>query len=668
MAAVRASQRTLLIAGTLLFVLIAAGGVTAGWKYHTRAVQVTDKALGVTVETTNDATGGGRITVAAVEATGPTYEGFARPLGKVVEIKVVDGRLTGTATITFAVPPGADIDAVSVFTADDQRRPVLAGGRVDAAARTISVVTDHFSQWWLSEWEMADLYGEDWAQRTRDNALTRTIERILQIPPPLACDRPALSVTVEVNTFGKQVDVCPRYAENGDLVISVGNGIGAPLLFTAGPGLRYGSVDPPDETVFNSLVRFVRTEAGDEQVAIGGGRRVTFVVEPDKARDGRLTLSAEVNLGYAALDFSGALMGVLMPYVDDDARLQAAFKRADQAAKYSECVLREAQGLGRRTFTNAGEMYSAFVLAYSACEKNNLDMIRRFLADPAREVADWVKKTAGTALLNNLPQHVSRMVKRLMGVIPSAGAVITQPLFTAVAAYRSDGRPYELRMAVTEPPLNRLGEVLPVAGEENYATDPGLDGYLTTVRRYGVVPDLDALPRTGDPCVDKAPINQPWNSAAWLDPTFGSRGYRLAFTGDSVVHADVHLTYVRPEQRAAVAAYLHSWYGAGACDTTVEGYRVRTKPLESTHSDDDVVMRYNWAGYPNSDVISDSWTVTAYDPTKGYLLVIAAATGERGEQFSPKGDDAVMTRALDRAYRFAAVKANQMLGARFHTA
>ncbi|GAA2575159.1 hypothetical protein GCM10010399_00670 [Dactylosporangium fulvum] len=176
------------------------------------------------------------------------------------------------------------------------------------------------------------------------------------------------------------------------------------------------------------------------------------------------------------------------------------------------------------------------------------------------------KKQAGDVAFNNLPAHVSGMVKRLMGILPSAGALITQPVFTAVAAIQRDGRPLELRLAIHEPPLDKLGQVLPAPGEGNYLADPALAEYRRAMRQYGGTATVDKLPFVGEP-------------------------------------------------------------------------RVNT-----------------------------GWTVTAYDPAKGYLLVVSASPGSRAEQFAPDVPDATMVRVLDNAYRLAATKANTMLGARFHVA
>lgn len=661
----RPNRRGWLIIALVLAAIASAVVVVVNWG-DGKPVAVTNNELGVRVQAQEDVLGGGELKIAKANTSDMNLPGFAKPLGDVAEISVDGGQLDGQAAITFEVPDGVDIEAMSIFTYDEElKKPILVGGTVDTQSRTISVRTDHFSPWWLSHWELEEVYGENWAEYIQNDTLTALFNRMVQVPPQEDCPHPALAVEVETDTF-KQSRVCATYNNDGELVVSLNNTTGAPLAITYGPGLKYRSVDPPDVTVFNRLAQFVRDEVGDETVVISGGRRVTFVVDPEKVRDNKVRLSARLNVGHAVLDFSGAMLGRVLPQITDDAVLREKLRQADQVAQYTECILSGAQDLGQTKFNTPQEMHRAFINTYSRCERNNYNMLREFVNDPSGEVVKRIKGYLGNAAYNQLPTHASKLLKRMFGILPDVGDVVTQPLFTVFAAATDDGRPYEMRLKITEPPLGRLDEALPDPGEANYQEDPALAQVREMNEQYGTTLTVDMLPRVGDPCVNEAAINEPWNSTAWLDPAFAGGGYRLQGAQGKDVYADVHISYVKPEHRQHVLDYMHSWTGATECNDTIENYEYKGKALESVHADGETVAWYSWTGLPNSDDIGEDVAMVAYDERRGYLLVVRAMPGVRGEWYFDPVPQADLVRVLELAYSHASDKANHMLGANFN--
>ncbi|WP_344904747.1 hypothetical protein [Actinomadura meridiana] len=623
-------------------------------------VSVSNGQVGLTVKVPSGALDG-EVSITRAEPGAVTFDALSAPIGgKVARIEVKDGTLDGEAVLTFDIPPGADPKNTYVYTYDRERKqPVLVGGTVDENARTITVVTGHFSEWWTSEFDLKKAVGDG----LRNTFSARSVKGLVHDAPDLTC-LPALTVTTTTNTLPKGVDPCVTYNDSGELLLSVGNELGAPLAFSPGRGVRLRSIEPANETVYNGLVAFLREELDDDTVVIGSGRRATFTVNPGALSNHQINLTAKIDVGHAAFAFSGALSESILPFlkITKGAKgyraAQAAFAKADKAAKYTECILSSAQQIGKITDPKKARL--AYIESYNKCQGNLAHLLTQWFKNPVGMAISAGEQRTLKNAINRLPEAVAKQTTKLLTAFLNAGD-LAQPLTTAIAAARHGTGPFQWRLTLNdEPPLTRLGQVLPKPPEGNYI----VDGTLAKSREQGLRQGFQSLPELLLPCQGA------W-STTWMAPLFAGGGYELVPpSAGKRIHADVHITYVQPQQRANVAAYLKSWSGRTSCNGEVPRYSVTYKykgeKVASTFADDSTIAWSHWFGVPNSDDIHSSHQMVAFSQASGYLMVVSIVPGERGAFFAEKVPPAEMAAALDAAYKLASSKANQMLGARLN--
>jgi hypothetical protein len=612
-------------------VVLAVGG--CGW-FADEPVTASSAELGVSVTTDRSHLGddgGFRIS----KHPGGLDTGFAPPVGvNIASIETLGGKLTGPADISFDVPQGVDPDRLTVHTFDEAlKRPVVMGGKLSGDKRTISVRTRHLSPWWLSDYDFDPGTGLPYPPTS--DFLGDLVRSMTGTAKKDTCNAYAITVQID-GDVPDGVDACARYVD-GKLQLVLANSFGAPLALAPGAGLEAVSVEPQNESLFTSIAQIVRKANGDTTVIVASGQTATFDIDPSKVTDGRVNILAQVDLGAALLDFSGAVLNVLLPGLKDE--VFSVQEWAIKTAKQVTCLFSEGQKLHelKKQGTDQDEMTRAFFVSLDHCSAQIIETIKAILANPPAATAAYY----GDIAFNQLERHTVRRLRVWLQALGESGKLVRQPL----TALFSDVQAFAVRLGITDPAPERMKETMPLRFDQEdleYRQKP------TAVFREPAAPYAKTPfnftgwePLPGDSCLYRSGSPGPWDQTQ-ADAVRSGAGYYQLDAGTAKVNLQTTLRWMPDAFRGTIKQQVSQLRAITGCPGVT--------PVQ-TGNDTITVLEL-------TDSPASTWVLYAYDE-RGYLLTMSLTT-----TVAP-ADRATIHTALIEAYTHWAKRVDSMVGTRY---
>ncbi|MFY1636848.1 hypothetical protein ACN27F_26815 [Solwaraspora sp. WMMB335] len=631
------------------------------------SLSASDPTVGVSVQVDGTAVRGRGATLrvgAADDPPGFPEPSMIVPLGEVAQIEVDGGELTGPATITFDYPADAPVDDMFVATyVADWGQWLPLGGDIDRDARTITTATRHFSYWVVAAWDQEETAAQAALALRRGinaNRYVAGIAGILSVPPPLECRYQALPVRVELSTFVPGLETCAQFHpdRDGTYRFSIGNTVGYPLLLEFPPALTVesepNSATGPDgrENIYTALIEDVRALMGDTAVVLSSGTRVTFRLDPAKLPEsGTVTLSARLDFGHVLLDASGLLLQLLLPLAPDSDALRL-WRQSEKYLETAECILTESRKLGELIGNPAGrdlgrwvtDAATAYYEGVFRCADQIVDYVLRFMQAPADAYV--------AGIFNALSKSLSGMLKRrldaVLAIWRNSGAIrelLSGTVELARQAFTGDSGRRSLRLTVTDPPLDRLHEVIPRPGEGNFTAGTSATDFVVTQEdRFAPFGPYRGCP--GDP-----EWQLPWSSAAH------GTGYLYLGGASDLVSVQVQVSHVPAGQRAAVEAYLRQLAGTGQCQAE-RGPGDQTSYGNAVTAKDYPAITLVWNALettPDYETAGSIWW--GFDQRTGYLIMLQAQPFD-----NPQLSIGEVTEHSETAWYYLVKRAEAMLG------
>ncbi|WFE30005.1 hypothetical protein O7623_12795 [Solwaraspora sp. WMMD791] len=590
-------------------------------------------------------------------------QGMITPLGDVARVELDGGELTGAATITFDYPPDAPVDDMFIATyVADWEQWLPLGGDIDADAGTISTQTRHFSYWVVAAWDQEETAAQAALVLQREinaNRYARGVAGILSVPPPLECRYQALPVRVDLGAFIPGMDTCARFHpdRDGTYQFSVGNTVGYPLLLEFPPALTVESAPDSDtgptgrDNIYTALVEDVRTLMGDTAVVLSSGTRVTFRLDPAKLPEsGTVTLSARLDYGHVLLDASGLLLQLLLPLSPDSRALQL-WRQSEKYLQAAECILTESIKLGRIVGNPNGADLTGWVLSAAnayyegvlRCAEPFVDFVLKFMEKPAETYVEGIFN----GISNSLSGLLKRRFDAVLAVWRNSGAIrelLSGTVELARQAFTGDSGRRSVRLTVTDPPLDRLAEVVPRPGDGNFVTGTGpTDFVVTQESQFAPFGPFRGCP--GDP---------EWQ-LGWSSTPHGT-GYLYLGGASDLISAQVQVSHVPAGQRAAVEEYLRQ-LGSVQCraERTAAAY-TDYGPVVTARDYPAVTLVWNALEQtPDYQAAGSIWW--GFDPRTGYLLKLQTQPFD-----NPEMSIGEVTEHSETAWYYLVKRAEAMLG------
>ncbi|MDG4772532.1 hypothetical protein [Solwaraspora sp. WMMD792] len=625
-----------------------------------------DPAAGVTVRVDGSSVDGRGASLrvgVADDAPGFPEPSMITPLGEVASVELDGGELTGPATITFDYPADAPVDDMFIAVyVDDWGQWLPLGGDVDADAGTITTQTRHFSHWVLAAWDEEETAAQAALALQREinaNRYVAGIAGILSVPPPLECRYQALPVRVELDNFVPGLETCATFHpdRDGTYQFSIGNTVGYPLLLEFPPALTVetapdsGTGPTGRDNIYTALIEDVRTLMGDTAVVLSSGTRVTFRLDPAKLPEsGTITLSARLDYGHVLLDASGLLLQLLLPLSPDSRALQM-WRQSEKYLQTAECILTESIKLGRIIGNPTGNDITGWVLSAAnayyegvvRCAEQIVDFVLKFMEKPAETYVEGIFN----AISNSLGGLVKRRFDAVLAVWRNAGAIrelLSGTVELARQSFTGDSGRRSARLTVTDPPLDRLHEVVPRPGDGNYRAGTGpTDFVVTQESQFAPFGPFRGCP--GDP---------EWQ-LDWSSTPHGV-GYLYLGGASDLISAQVQVSHVPAGQRAAVEEYLRQ-LGSVQCraERTAADY-TEYGPVVTAKDYPAVTLVWNAVEQtPDYQAAGSIWW--GFDPRTGYLLKLQTQPFDNPEM--PIGE---VTEHSETAWYYLVKRAEAMLG------
>ncbi|MDG4764593.1 hypothetical protein O7632_10835 [Solwaraspora sp. WMMD406] len=626
-----------------------------------------DDEAGVSVRVDGSAVDGRGATLrVAVADDAPDFPepSMITPLGAVVDIALDGGELTGAATITFDYPADAPVDDMFIATyVADWGQWLPLGGDVDPSSRTISTQTRHFSYWVVAAWDQEETAAQAALALQRGvnaNRYVAGIAGILSVPPPLECRYQALPVRVERTNWVPGLETCAQFHpdRDGTYTFSIGNTVGYPLLLEFPPALTVesgpNSATGPTgrENIYTALIEDVRTLMGDTAVVLSSGTRVTFRLDPAKLPEsGTITLAARLDYGHVLLDATGLLLQLLLPLSPDSKALQL-WRQSEKYLQTAQCILTEsiklAEVVGNPAGRSLGQWVTAATTAYYEgvlrCADAIVDFVLKFMEKPADAYVEGIFN----ALSNSLRGLVKRRLDAVLAIWRNSGAIrelLSGTVELARQAFTGDSGRRSLRLAVTDPPLDRLHEVIPRPSEGNFrAGTSAADFVVAQEDRYAPFGPYRGC--EGDP---------EWQ-LNWASVPHGT-GYLYLDGASDLISAQVQVGHVPAGQRDAVEAYLRQLAGTDQCRAERSEYDVTDYGVVVTAKDYPAVTLVLNALEQTPDYTTTGTVWCGFDPRTGYLITLQTQPFDNPEL--PIGE---LTEHSETAWYYLVKRAEAMLG------